>query len=472
MNADCDSAKMDNSAGEPGALPGAPRNPPGFQRSDWLSFWATTLLALSVYLLTLAPEVSLEFSGIYSTAAMYGGVPHPPGYPLWVLWAGFFTKLLPFSNIAWRAAVSSAVASALVCGLIALMVSRGSKAIWEQMPDHQRLRPKEEKWLRTICGYAAGMVFGLNGAFWPQAVIVAVWPLSILLLCIVLCLLMCWSSQPELKRCLYAAALVYGLLLTNSQIEFAFAPAIPFLVMTGNLKIGRDIFLVAGILFLAGLAGIWTGFFSSLQGDGGQFLIFILLGVITSLMGLGLVIKTRQAFSEWKTILICSVLFLLGLSVYFYSPIASMTNPPMNWAYPRTAEGFFHLITRGQYERIYATDNAMRFFEQVRWYLMTAGKEFGWPYLLLCMIPFCLLRRIAAPASRWILGLLATYVSLAFLMLAVLNPSTDRQSWELNKTYFSASYVVLALWMGYGLVILGAWLDKAGGATAEAYFPI
>jgi len=39
-----------------------------------------------------------------------------------------------------------------------------------------------------------------------------------------------------------------------------------------NLKIGRDIFLVAGILFLAGLAGIWTGFFSSLQGDGDNFL--------------------------------------------------------------------------------------------------------------------------------------------------------------------------------------------------------
>jgi hypothetical protein len=215
------------------------------------------------------------------------------------------------------------------------------------------------------------------------------------------------------------------------------------------------------------------GHFPSLKGyGGGQFFIFNLLGVLTSLTGVGLVIKTRQAFSEWKAILICGGLFLLGLTFYFSPPIASMTNPPVNWAYPRTAEGFFHLITRGQYERIYATDNAMRFFEQVRWYLMTAGKEFGWPYLLLCMIPFCLLRRIAAPASRWILGLLATYVSLAFLMLAVLNPSTDRQSWELNKTYFSASYVVLALWMGYGLVILGAWLDKAGGATAEAYFPI
>jgi hypothetical protein len=472
MNADSYSTKSDNPSGLPGMMPCALRSTPFFQQADWLSFGATTLLALLVYLLTLAPDVDLEFSGIFSTGAMYGGVPHPPGYPLWVLWAGVFTKLLPFSNIAWRAAVSSAVAGALVCGLIALMVSRGGAAILEQMPDHQRLRPKEEKWLRAVCGYAAGMVFGLNGAFWPRAVIVNVWPLSILLLCIILCLLMCWSSQPELKRYLYAAALVYGLLLTNSQIEFAFAPAIPFLIMTGNPKIGRDIFLVAGILFLAGLAGIWTGFYSSLRGGGGQFLIFILLGVITSLMGLGLVIKTRQAFSEWKTILICSGLFLLGLSLYFYPPIASMTNPPMNWGYPRTAEGFFHLITRGQYEKMNPTADVELFLEQVRMYFFMTGKEFGRLYLPLCLLPFCFPRRMRASSCRWIWGLLAAFICLAFLMLAVLNPSSDRQSQDLNKVFYSASYVVLALWMGYGLVMLGAWMARPGKQPETAHFPI
>src|SRR5208282_2297009 len=103
-------------------------------------------------------------------------------------------------------------------------------------------------------------------AFWPEAVMVAVWPLSLLLLCIVLGLLMRWSFQPEQKRYLYAAALVYGLLLTNSQIEFAFAPAIPFLVMSGNQKTGRDLFLVAGILFLAGLGGILAGHFKDYGG--------------------------------------------------------------------------------------------------------------------------------------------------------------------------------------------------------------
>ena len=472
MNADSYSTTSDDSSRLSGIIPCALRDTSGFQRTDWLSFSATALLALLVYLLTLAPDVGLDNSGVWSTAAAYGGVSSPPGYPLWTLWALVFTKLLPFSNIAWRVAVSSAVAGALACGVIALMVSRGGTAILEQMPDHQRLKPQEGKWLRAVCGYAAGMVFGLNGAFWPQAAIVAVWPLSIFLLCLVLCLLQRWSFQPTLKRYLYAAALVYGMLLTNSQIEFAFAPAIPFLVMIGNPKIGRDMFLVAGVLFLAGLGGILTGHCPWLRGSGGQFFIFIVLGTLTSLTGIGLVIKTRQAFSEWRAILICGGLFLLGMAVYFYPPIASMTNPPVNWAYPRTVEGFFHLITRGQYERMNPTFNAARFFDQIRIYFVVAGKEFGWPYLLLSLIPFCFLHRTAASERRWILGLLPAYVCLAFLMLAVLNPSVDRQSQELNKVYFSASYILPALWMGYGLIIWGARLARPGKQPETAHFPI
>ena len=462
MNEDGSSTKSDDAAVPPGLVSGGRWKALFFQRTDWLSFGATTGLALLVYLFTLAPDVGLDNSGVWSTAAAYGGVSSPPGYPLWTLWAWGFIRLLPFSNIAWRVAVSSAVAGALACGVIALMVSRCGASILEQAPDGRRLKPREEQWLRVICGCVAGMVFGLNGAFWPQAVKVAVWPLSILLLCLVLCLLLRWNFQPELKRYLYAAAFVYGLLLTNSQIELALAPAIPFLVMFGNRKTGRDMFLVAGILFLAGLGGILTGHCPGLDGQGSLFNIFIVLGVLASLMGIGLVIWTRRAFSEWKAILICSGLFLLGLAFYFYLPITSMTEPPINWGYPRTVEGFFHVVTRGQYEKANPSSFDWRFLEQVRWYWVMAGKEFGWPYLLLDVIPLCCLRRIAAPGRRWILGWLAAYVGLAFLMLAVLNPSPDRQTWELSKTYFSASYVVLALWTGYGLVILGAGIARPG----------
>lgn len=149
----------------------ATRNVRFFHRTDWLSFGITTVLALTVYLGTLAPNVTLGFSGILSVGAMYAGVPHPPGYPLWTLYAWVFTELLPFSNIAWRAAVASAVAAALACGFISLFVSRGGAAMVEDVPGVKKLEPREQNALRMVCGFAAGIVFGLNGTFWGRAVV-------------------------------------------------------------------------------------------------------------------------------------------------------------------------------------------------------------------------------------------------------------------------------------------------------------
>jgi hypothetical protein len=473
MNANGNSAQSDSLIEESGATPGALWKPPIFQRTDWLSAGATTLLALLVYLLTLGPSVGLDNSGVWTTAAAYGGVASPPGYSPWILWAWAFTKLLPFSNIAWRAAVSSAAAGALACGLIALMVSRVGTAILEKASDQHRLKPGEEKWLRGVCGYAAGMVFGLNGAFWPQAVMIEVWPLSILLLCLVLCLLLGWIFQPERRRYLYAAALVYGLLLTNSQIELVFAPAIPFLVMTGNQKVGRDFFLAAGTIFLVEYWGYWPGYLELFDYyHAGEFPIFVLSGTIMSLMAIGLVIRTRRAFTEWKAILICGGSLLLGLAFYFYLPVASMTNPPVNWGYPRTVEGFFHVVTRGQYEKAVPAALDWQFLKAAASCFLIAGREFGWLYLPLCLVPFCFLHRMAAPARYWTLGLLPVYGCLAFFMLAVLNPGVERQSQELNKVYFTASYVVLAFWMGCGLIILGNWMARPGKRPETAHFPI
>src|SRR5947207_112688 len=110
--------------------PGSLQSARFFGRTDWSSFGVTAVMVLAVYLFTLAPDVTLGSSGIFSVGAMYAGVPHPPGFPVWTLYAHLFT-LLPYSNVAWRAALASAVAGSLTCGLIALMASRGAPAFIE-----------------------------------------------------------------------------------------------------------------------------------------------------------------------------------------------------------------------------------------------------------------------------------------------------------------------------------------------------
>ena len=362
----------------------------GYEKVDWLAFIVTAASVLLVYLFTLTPSVSLGFSGIFSTAAMYGGVPHPPGYPLAVWWQGLFVHLLPVSNIAWRVAVSSAVAGALACGLIALIVSRlGRELIKRTQRDANRVR--------IVCGFAAGAVFGFNGAFWGRAVIADVWTLSICLFCGALCLLMRWFFTPARVRYLYLSAFVYGLTLTNSQILLAAAPAIA---------------------------------------------------------ALPLVAQSRRILARWKTVLGCTAALVLGLTPYLYVPVVSMTNPPMNWGYPRTVGGFYHVMSRGQYESIKPTADALTFAKQIKMYVGVTGKEFGWLFLVVALIPWLFFRHIPGRVRACLVVLAVLYVCLTLLLIAVLNPVDHLDGRRAIKVFVSASYVVLAVWVGLGLITL------------------
>ena len=104
-----------------------------FRPVDWLAFGITTLVALLGYCLTISPDLTLEDCGELAVGSMYAGVPHPPGYPVWTLYTWLFTKLVPISNIAFRVALSSAVAAALSSGLLALLTCRASARIIESI---------------------------------------------------------------------------------------------------------------------------------------------------------------------------------------------------------------------------------------------------------------------------------------------------------------------------------------------------
>src|SRR5947209_2866345 len=190
---------------EKGAPPPTGPVPPLFRRIDWMTALIATVIVFIGYFYTLAPDVTLEDSGELAVGSFYAGVPHPPGYPVWTIYTWLFTVLLPVSNIAFRVAVSSAVAGALGCGLIALMVSRGSSMMIEGIAELKTIERRWENALCVVSGFVAGMLLGFNGFMWSQAVIVEVYPLSVLSLSGVLVSLMRWVYAPHQRRYLYLA---------------------------------------------------------------------------------------------------------------------------------------------------------------------------------------------------------------------------------------------------------------------------
>jgi hypothetical protein len=446
-------------------VPPAPAPQRLFQSSDWRAFWVTTSVALVSYLVTLAPEVTLQFSGIFATGARYGGVPHPPGFPLWTWYAWLFTKLLPFSNIAWRAAVSSAAAGALTCGVIALIVSRGGALLLDSLNQIKRLPIQEERRLRLVCGFVAGLGFGLERAFWAHAVIVETTTLAVLLFSLVICLLLRWVYVPEQRRFLYLAVLSYGLALSVNCSLAAAAPFLPFILLFRQPALGRDIFfaiaLIVGGAMLPQLFGVPV--LGGLHGDP-FWPVGALVGTVAGVVCVVTAVAIRGLLTEWRCVCLFAIVLGLGLSLYLYVPLASMTNPPMNWGYPRTLEGFWHTMTRGQYEAPRPTQTVGRLMIVACEYLGQTAEDLGVIYFAPALVPLFFLRKMGAPGRNWLLGLLAVFACMCLINAAVLNP-TDRGMMRFASQYFPASLLGLLLWAGYGLCLLGNFLGCLGRTT-------
>ncbi len=423
--------------------------------SDWWSFALATLLVLAGYGWTLAPDVTLEDSGEMAVAAQHAGVPHAPGYPVWTLYSWLCTKLLPMGNVAWRVTVGSAVAGAVACGLVALMVSRGSRLFlkgggyaqaWTGM--HGRIAP--------VAGIAAGMLLGFSGFVWSQAVIVEVYTLSLLSLTAMMATLFRWIHRPAERRYLYLAWFLFGLCLNNHQSLVVAALAIEVCVAMADPRLGRDLFLGNTVCYVAGWMAINRGWI--LSGNGPLVTCYHAIGLGSVVALIALTLRTRGLGRQMGAALACGAAFLGGAIFYLWLPITSMSNPPMNWAYPRTVAGFFHALTRGQYESPHPATSLIQYGDQL-WHLaLSAIDEFGAGLLLVGLVPLLMMRRMAGRDRSLVVGGLVFYLVLGPGLLFLLNPGTDRATLNLVRVFFGASHVMVAMAIGFGAALGGGLL--------------
>jgi tetratricopeptide (TPR) repeat protein len=157
----------------------------------------------------------------------------------------------------------------------------------------------------------------------------------------------------------------------------------------------------------------------------------------------------------------CGFCWILGASFYFYMPFAGMTNPPMEWGYPRTVEGFIHAFTRGQYEKTNPSDiigHPMTFITQLGMLVTGIVEEFNWVYMFLALVPFVFFRKMHRRERAWLVGITAIYLCLGVLLLILLNPPPDRQAQNLVRVFFTASHTVIAMLVGYGLTLIAAYM--------------
>ncbi len=115
-------------------------------------------IALLVYMLTMAPSLTWAHwgadGGDFIAAAAAGRMPHPPGFPLYLVLARTFL-FLPLRDPAWRLNLLSAMMAAGTVALTALTLQRHEKSPWIVL--------------------AAALALAFAPLFWSQALIAEVY---------------------------------------------------------------------------------------------------------------------------------------------------------------------------------------------------------------------------------------------------------------------------------------------------------
>ena len=198
--------------------------------------WLAALAALWIYAVTLSPTVTWrnhgEDSGDLLVASATLGIPHPTGYPLYVV-LGRVASLVPIGSLAFRINLVSAIAGAAGVFFLARWILE--------------LAPRAAGPAAAVFGALAGsLLYAFSRGAWSQSVLAEVYTLNIALLGATLWSLARSDRNGDL-RWLCLSAYLFGLGLTNHLLILAAAPAL--LIAAGRRLASREIGL-AGIVLL------------------------------------------------------------------------------------------------------------------------------------------------------------------------------------------------------------------------------
>jgi len=228
---------------------------------------------LAVYTITLCPTVFWWDSGELIANIAVLGIPHRPGFPIYVLLGKLFS-LLPFWSFALKVNFLSSLFASFSLVIFYKIFQKSLNLFFPE------IAKKRESVL--VSGFSFLLVLGFTYSFWIQAVRAEVYSLNVLF---------------------------FSLLLLSSIIY---------------LKDGKINYIYL-FFFLSGL-GLGNHHLSLLSST--PALLFLLL---CSSAHNESVIRHSSFVINLRRFPLYTLFLLLGLSVYLYLPIRSLSHPPLAW---------------------------------------------------------------------------------------------------------------------------------------------
>ena len=337
------------------------------QFSIWNKLSATLVLVISAvtYLLTIEPTASFWDCGEFIASSYKLEVGHPPGNPVFQLFAKFFTLFADAQHAAAMVNASSAICSALTILLLYLTLVWFIKRI---------IRPQSDGTYSTIAALgimASAMVGSLcycfSDTFWFSAVEGEVYAMSSLFTALVFWLMTLWydkADEPHSLKWIVLIAFLMGLSIGIHLLNLLAIPALVFMYFYRykdqyDTKDYLKIFLIGvGILalilfiiipWLPKLAAYFDLFFVNILGlpynSGAAFFMIALLGLC--FWGIFVTLKKGKVFLN--TVLLSFTVITIGFSIFTIDIIRSCAKTPTNEYQPDNAFTLVRYLSREQY---------------------------------------------------------------------------------------------------------------------------
>ena len=171
--------------------------------------------AFSLYYISCPPGVGVWDTAEFQTVVWIAGIPHPTGFPAFLITGWLFTHLLPFGNPAWRLSIMAAFATALACGVLVASLRRFG--------------------VGHAVALITGALFAVSEVIWIHATRAAVESLVLLFGSLAVANAIVWVHERR-QRALVSSSLFLGLAIATHPVALWYIPGFLVLAAAGIRK--------------------------------------------------------------------------------------------------------------------------------------------------------------------------------------------------------------------------------------------
>ena len=335
----------------------------------WNRLTATLVFVISAvtYLLTIEPTASFWDCGEFIASSYKLEVGHPPGNPVFQLFARFFTMFADNMHAAVAVNALSAICSALTIFFLYLTIVFFVKRIFKPSGD-------EVYSLGTAIaifgsGAVGALAYCFSDTFWFSAVEGEVYAMSSLVTALVFWCMTKWYEQadrPYANRWIVLISFLMGLSIGIHLLNLLAIPALVFMFYYKQREDGHysakeyiKIFAISVVIlgvilfgiipYLPKIAAYFDLFFVNTLGlpfnSGAVFFMTALLGAC--FWGLFRTMKAQKVFAN--TVLLCFTVIVIGFSLFSIVIIRSAAKTPTNEYQPDNPFTLVRYLGREQY---------------------------------------------------------------------------------------------------------------------------